>query len=102
MSRVEPMIVPQAKISMLVLSSPRPVSQIKWRMPPSMWWMSAQLNRNSTKRPTIEAKKLLTVAKASGPELTASSHQASRMKPTASEIPEMRWAIDIIMVSVGR
>ena len=36
-STVEPMSVPQAKISMLTLSSPRPVSQMRWRIPPSMW-----------------------------------------------------------------
>ena len=70
-------------------------------MPPSMWWISAQVNINSAKRPMTEAKKLLTVAKASGPELTAISHQASRTKPIANDTPEMRWAIDIIMVSVG-
>ena len=47
-------------------------------------------------------KKALTVAKASGPELMATSHQVSRMKPMALPTPEMRWAIDIIMVSIGR
>src|SRR5512132_1092905 len=61
-STVEPMMVPQAKISMLTLSRPRPVSQIRWRIPPSMWWIRPQLNTNSRKRPKMLPKKSLTVA----------------------------------------
>ena len=33
------MIVPQDSRSIVLRSKPRPVSQMKWRMPPSMWWM---------------------------------------------------------------
>ncbi len=32
----------------------------------------------------------------------ATSHQASSRKPTAFAAPLTRWAIDIIMVSIGR
>ena len=36
------------------------------------------------------------------PGAQATSHQTSRTKPVASDAPEMRCAIDIIMVSIGR
>jgi len=53
-------------------------------------------------RPTMLPKKLDTTAYFSGPAAMATSHQASRRKPTALPKPVMRWAIDISMVSIGR
>jgi len=55
-----------------------------------MWWISAQLKRNSSVRPGMLAKKLETWAYCSGPALIATSHQASSRKPAASAAPEMR------------
>jgi hypothetical protein len=55
-----------------------------------MWWIRAQLKRNRRVRPTKLAKKLETSAYCSGPAAMATSHQASRRKPTAFAAPEHR------------
>src|SRR6185437_2415663 len=40
---IEPIRVAAASHSRSVGPKPRPVSQIKWRMPPSMWWITDQV-----------------------------------------------------------
>jgi hypothetical protein len=71
-------------------------------MPPSMWWIKDQENKKRSARPGMLAKKLETTAYWPGPAAMATSHQASRRKPTALPTPVMRWAIDINIVSIGR
>ena len=52
----EPTSVAQASWSRAGLSRPTPKSQMKWRMPPSMWWISAQVKPNSTSEPDPRAE----------------------------------------------
>ena len=40
---IEPIKLAAASHSRSVGPKPRPVSQIRWRTPPSMWWISAQV-----------------------------------------------------------
>jgi hypothetical protein len=71
-------------------------------MPPSQWWISAQVKPKRTSRPNHEPNTASTVAKASGPLAAASSHQASRSMPKKSAAPVMRCTIDMTMVIRGR
>ena len=38
------------------------MSQIRWRMPPSMWWIRDHVNKNSSSLPMMLEKKWSTVA----------------------------------------
>jgi hypothetical protein len=97
-SRSDPMIIIQPIRSAVFNSNPRPVSQIKWRNPPSMWYQSAQRDRRNTRSPNQLVITHCTHSKAAALVDAAKSQAINNSVAAKSALPVIRTNIEEIEV----
>src|SRR6056300_250299 len=83
-------------------SNPIALSQIRWRMPPKVWYHNAQIDPSMINFPNQLRINPSAISKYSAEVDAASNHQITRNAPTISALPVIRTKMDVIDVNCGR